>query len=460
MSFDSLEYWALLIIALPLILLTPNRGKWLPIATMSYLFYGYWNPYYCFLLLGSTFVDYAAAIKIETAGNTATKKLWLYLSLFINVGVLILFKSILAYNGKSLGDLSETVETILIPIGISFYTFQTMGYTIDVYRKEIKAERHFGYFAAFISFFPQLIAGPIERYAQLMPQLKERIQFNWSHISAGTRLIIYGLFKKLVIADNLLSTISYASFNPESFGWQVTVLSAIGFGIWAYIEFSSYTELAIGSAKLFGVDLSPNFKRPLFAISIRELWRRWHITLTNWIFHYIYQPLRLSFLSNSKAIATIFVFGLIGLWHGFTINYLLFGLYFGVIITIERWILLPQNPFWNLIKHIKTFALYCFGVGYIFYSKNLGDSLIKLERTVSEGDGWREIPGFLLTNLEISLLGVLIIAFMDARNRKDIKNPVDLIGKTWIRWGFYYFMLFMIICFSHPENVVFAYFQF
>lgn len=462
MSFDTIEYWIFLLVSLPIVFVFSNRLRWLPLVVFSYAFYGYHNYLYCLLLLVSTIIDYNAAKFIESSEQKSYRKAWLLVSIISNVSILVIFKILSALEGQHVGDLSNGASDLLIPIGISFYTFQTISYSIDVYRNEVQASRHFGEFAAFVSFFPQLIAGPIERYNHLSPQLKTSIKLNWENISAGSKILIYGLFKKLVIADNIITCINHSSFFPDAYGGNIVIWSSILMGIWVYIEFSAYTDLAIGSAKLLGVNLTQNFKRPLFAKSITDLWRRWHITLTNWVYNYVYKPLRKSntFISR-RSLSTLIVFSIIGIWHGFNLNYLVFGLYWAVIIILERRLSIPlYGRLTSFLRHIKTFTLWVFGVGFIFYSSSINDIAVKATQLTNPSSHWGDVVGFSYASAIIGLIGIMVVFVLDLLNKNDLVNPINKIRYRVIRWGVYYAMIFSIIMFSQQNSTVFAYFQF
>lgn len=343
MIFNSLEYFLFLIAVYFLYwFLLQKRVKWQNVLLLvaSYFFYGCWDWRFLSLILLSTVVDYFVGIKIDSSSKQTQRKLWLWVSVIFNVGLLGYFKyfnffvdswvnmfSFLGYNIKSTWTLK-----VILPVGISFYTFQTMSYSFDIYYKKLKPTTNFLSFAAFVSFFPQLVAGPIERASNLLSQITNKRSFNYEQSVSGLKLILWGLFKKVVIADALGPIVDDIFLNYGTYPSSTLILGAIFFSFQIYGDFSGYSDIAIGTAKLFGIELMSNFKFPYFSRNIAEFWQRWHISLSSWFQAYIYIPLGGSRGSKIKTIRNVFIIFLIsGFWHGANWTFVFWGLIHALI---------------------------------------------------------------------------------------------------------------------------------
>lgn len=300
----------------------------------SYSFYACWDYRFLFLLMFSTVLDYYSGLRIEAARSRLSKKTWFWTSICINLGFLMVFKYYnffaetfaVFWNGFGFKIHPATLNVIL-PVGISFYTFHGLSYIIDVYKNKITAERDIVDYSVFVSFFPLLVAGPIERATHLLPQIKRERTYNYSQLADGLRQILWGLFKKILIADNC-AMYAYMIFNnPQDYGGSTLVLGAIFFSVQIYADFSGYSDIALGTARLLGVDLLRNFAFPYFSRNIAEFWRRWHISLTTWFRDYLYIPLGGS-RGNvwMKIRNTLIVFLVSGFWHGANWTFIVWGL--------------------------------------------------------------------------------------------------------------------------------------
>lgn len=330
MLFNSFAY----AIFLPLVLIVywaiPTKFRWLLLLIASYYFYMRWNYKYVVLILFTTIVSYSVALLLEQTKNQVLKRMYVVLSLMLCLGVLFVFK----YFNFAMGTLSRFIVfeprylDLLLPVGISFYTFQTLSYVIDVYRGDIAAERNFGIYAAYVSFFPQLVAGPIERPSNLLPQIKEDHVFNIENADYGVRLILWGLFKKMLIADNLAVFVDLVFEDIYSYSGGAILIATLFFTIQIYCDFSGYSDIARGSAKLFGIELMENFKSPYFSTSVKDFWGRWHISLSSWFKDYLYIPLggnRVKKIRNCVNVLITFLVS--GLWHGANWNFVVWGGY-------------------------------------------------------------------------------------------------------------------------------------
>ena len=306
----------------------------------SYVFYAWWDYRFLSLIIFSTVIDYLIGRKLSLSNNKKYRKLLLACSLISNLGLLGIFKyynffvesffSLLTTVGLNTEN-TFTLE-IILPVGISFYTFQTLSYTIDVYKKKISPSLNFIEFASFVAFFPQLVAGPIERASNLLPQLSKPRNFDYNNGVQGLQLILWGMFKKVVIADTLAPFTNNIFDNYSSFDGGIIALGAIYFSFQIYCDFSGYSDIAIGTAKLFGIKLMSNFKFPYFSRSISEFWRRWHISLSTWFRDYLYIPLGGSKTSSKIALRNVFIIFLVsGFWHGANWTFIIWGLYHALL---------------------------------------------------------------------------------------------------------------------------------
>ena len=340
MLFNSLAYAVFLPCVFILYWVLPHKIRRPLLLIASYWFYMSWNAAYVALIATTTLVSWACALLMEKAGSRGRKKFCLGAALLVSLGLLYVFK----YYNFSL-DLLESVSEairiprldVLLPVGISFYTFQSLSYVIDVYRGKEKAERNLGVYATFVSFFPQLVAGPIERTGNLLPQITSEKRFDYTSAAYGVRLILWGLYKKMVIADNLAVYVDRVYGNVQGYPGGSLLLAALFFSIQIYCDFSGYSDIARGSAKLLGIDLMENFRSPYFSSGIREFWSRWHISLSTWFRDYVYIPLGGNRVSKfRRAVNTLATFLVSGLWHGANITYVVWGGIHGLGQVIEN----------------------------------------------------------------------------------------------------------------------------
>ena len=321
------------------------------LAVCSYVFYGWWDPRFCILMLASTCVDYFCAIGIDSSNSQARRRTILAFSLVSNLGLLAFFKYFnffqdsFLFATRSVGlEIDPFTASIILPVGISFYTFQTLSYSIDVFRRDLKPTRSFIDYVVYVSFFPQLVAGPIERGASMMPQILQPRVFRSENVVCGLEQIVWGFFKKVGVASNLSPIVDSILGDVANHSGPEIWLAAFCFGIQIYCDFSGYSDIAIGSARMFGINLMRNFAFPYFSQSLREFWRRWHISLSTWFRDYLYIPLggnKNSPLRNNFTLLLVFV--LSGLWHGASWNFVIWGAIHGVFLIVEnRFLNKPQ----------------------------------------------------------------------------------------------------------------------
>lgn len=475
MLFNSTEYLLFLPAIVLLFFVTPHRVRWAVLVVASYFFYMYWRPEYALLLLFSTFVDYWVAIRLHQSSSKRARNTYLAISLSANLGLLFLFKYFTFFNTFlrdtfSVFDFAVSTPQLdlLLPVGISFYTFQTLSYTIDIYRKKRTPERHFGIFALYVSFFPQLVAGPIERSTTLLPQFHERQTFSAQRIISGGKLVLWGLFKKVVLADTFGIYVGHVYNHPESYGGIVLVLATIGFGLQLYLDFSAYTDMSIGSARMLGFDLMSNFNRPLMARTVREFWSRWHISLTTWLFDYLYRPLaRLRWFPWQINILLLFL--AIGIWHGAGWNFVWFGLYAGVIYLLSYYTLDIMaetisgtgRKAWLLGQAGWLMTMVLMGVGAILFRASDITGALDYYGQIANGPFW-SLDGLKMATLDkvILLTAFPVFILVQRQPMFDAKSPLDSLKPVWLRWLIYYFLLFSLLFFGQRGPEEFIYFQF
>ena len=344
MNFNRLVFLLYLPVVVLLYWILPQKVRWVFLLAASYFFYAYENFYLLSLILITTVLSFTVALLMEKTEKKGMRKLYFILSLVIILGILFVFKylnftlesAIGLINLFSQDKLSFTPFALILPVGISFYTFQTLGYVIDVYKGKSKAEHHFGYYALFVSFFPQLVAGPIEKVDVLLPQLKENHKLCFDDFSEALPFLISGFVKKIVIADFLAIYVDAVYSNVLTATGFSLLLATVLFAFQIYGDFSGYCDIAMGCARLLGIKLTQNFERPYLSHSVREFFRRWHVTLNNWFTEYIYIPLGGSRHGKARQILNVLiVFLLSGLWHGASFHYVIWGLLNGIYICIE-----------------------------------------------------------------------------------------------------------------------------
>ena len=431
------------------------------------------------LLVFSTLLDYATGIKIHEASNYKNKKFWLWLSIGINLGFLGVFKYYNFFadsfaNGLAQLGFRANFETlqIILPIGISFYTFHGLSYVIDIYKGRLEPERNFVSYSLFVSFFPLLVAGPIERGTHLLPQLVKVRKFNPSKAIDGLRQILWGLFKKIVIADNCAEYANTIFNNSDAYSGSTLVVGALFFTFQIYCDFSGYSDIALGTARLFGIDLLRNFAFPYFSRDIAEFWRRWHISLSSWFKDYLYIPLGGSKGSMWMKIRNTFIIFLVsGFWHGANWTFIIWGALNAIYILpsiifntnrnnldiVAKGKMLPTLK--ELFAILTTFGLTV--LAWIFFRANNVSHAFKYIAEIFSPSLFT-VPSFegdkksLVTTI---LLGLFILIEWQGR---EGKYAIEKLGISWakpVRWGFYYSVVILIFLFT-GENQTFIYFQF
>jgi len=465
MIFNSLEYILFLPLVFVLFYLFRHKFRVFILLAASYYFYISWNPVFILLILFSTLIDYGAGLLLEKTSSNSTRRLLLGISICANLGFLFFFK----YFNFALENVNEVMLAvkgsyqpieawdIILPVGISFYTFQTMSYTIDVYNGKTKAEKNLPNFALYVCFFPQLVAGPIERYNNLMPQFKEKAELLIQNISHGGRLILYGLFMKMVIADNLGVFVDSVYGDIAGASSLNLLIGSVFYSFQIYCDFHGYTTIAIGSAKLFNVNLSENFRTPYLSASITEFWRNWHITLTTWFRDYIYYPLggnRGSVLKWGLAILTVFIVS--GIWHGAKWTFIFWGFFHALFVLFEKivgWDKQSTNVFLRVIKWGVTFTLVT-ALWVFFRSPDMDVAILYFKSIASN---WNVQGMDLLVEPFILLC---LFAVLDILTRKkNFSLLLDTIPSI-ARGAIYFVLIFLLLSRSATDMNPFIYFQF
>jgi alginate O-acetyltransferase complex protein AlgI len=437
----------------------------------SYVFYACWDWRFLFLLMFSTFLDYYTGLKMQNSPSQMAKKIWFYLSIGINLGFLGFFKYCHFFVDSFMRLMAEFgvqpnafALKIILPVGISFYTFHGLSYVVDIYKNRINAERHFIDYALFVGFFPLLVAGPIERATHLLPQLKKPRRFNYQQSVDGLRQILWGLFKKIVIADQCADYVNLVFASYQDYSSLALLLGAMLFAFQIYGDFSGYSDIALGSAKLFGIDLLRNFNYPYFSKNMAEFWRRWHLSLSSWFKDYIYIPLGGS-RGNIwlKIRNTFIIFLLSGFWHGANWTFVFWGFLNALFIMPS--LLWPKKNtaikagFWSKLKALAsmmlTFLLTC--VAWVFFrSTTLGQAL-----DYSLGIFDLHSGPIKLAIHPVLVLCLLLFFSAEWLGRKHL-HPLQAVADNhhaWLRY-FIYASLIMAIFYFGLEEQQFIYFDF
>ena len=342
MVFNSVKFLFFFVIVITIYFSIPHRFRWIWLLGASYYFYMSWKPLYIFLIVITTLITYYAAIRMGQTDLRSRRKKFLFFSLLSNLGLLFVFKYYNFFN-DSLRTLFQEYHLfyripsfdLILPLGISFYIFKSLSYTIDVYRGDKAPERHLGFFALYVSFFPQLLAGPIERATRFLPQLYEKFDFDYPRVTKGLKLMLWGLFQKMVIADNLATLVDSVYNDPSHHQGISLILATFFFAFQIYCDFSGYSDIAIGAAQVLGIKTMDNFNRPYFSKSIPEFWRRWHISLSTWFRDYFYIPLGGNRVSIPRWYFNLFFVMLIcGFWHGANWTFIVWGGLHGFYLAI------------------------------------------------------------------------------------------------------------------------------
>ncbi len=496
MLFNSIAFIFFFPIVVITYFLLPYKYRWILLLAASYYFYMCWRVEYIVLILISTLVDYFVAIRMSEIPEKKKRRKWLYLSLLCNLGILFGFKyfnfvgdSINAFFNQFNIMMEVPGFNVLLPVGISFYTFQTLSYSIDVYNDKVKPERHLGIFALYVSFFPQLVAGPIERPDRLLPQFRQKFDFDYRRVVDGLKMMVWGFFMKLVIADRLAPFVEKVYLSPKKAqaildagqpllvkaeGLEV-IIATFFFAFQIFGDFAGYSIIAIGAAKVMGYDLMQNFRRPYFSGSIREFWQRWHISLSTWFRDYVYIPLGGNRVVKWRWYYNLFITFLIsGLWHGANWTFVVWGALHGVYlvfaIVTDKWrggvakrIGLADHPkVFRGVQIFTTFILAClawvfFRAPTVSYAFGLIVNMFKID---SSQFTLKLFNGLEAYELVLCFFFIGLMEFIHAWEEWG-KQPTPLYSNSQVvRWVAYVTILVLILGFGVFSSSEFIYFQF
>ena len=485
MLFNSLQFLIFFPIVIVLYFITPFKRRWILLLIASYYFYMCWKVDYIVLIIISTLIDYICSNKMAKLDLKKKRKKWLLISLVSNLGILFGFKYFnffseniqLLFNQYNI-FYEMPLFNVLLPVGISFYTFQTLSYTIDVYNNKTPAQKHLGVFAVYVSFFPQLVAGPIERSNHLLPQFFKEHKFSYDRVKSGLQKMLWGFFKKIVIADNLAILVDGVYNNVDNYTGVTLVVATIFFAFQIYCDFSGYSDIAIGTARVMGFELRENFKRPYFSKSIREFWQRWHITLSTWFRDYVYIPVGGNRVVKWKWYYNIIItFLLSGLWHGANWTFIIWGALHGTYLVFAITLNSPKQYLSEIIRKYSlkfnkilditiTFILVVFA--WIFFrANNLDDAIYVIKNMLTDvneysniGMQFRGIGIYFNDLLKCVILIFFLIGYSLYERSDDVWQKLQS-KPIWVRWSLYYLMLYGIL-FLAPHSTInnFIYFQF
>ena len=478
MLFNSAGYVVFFTIVCLVYFILPKKLKRVFLLLASYFFYSCWNLKYSLLMLFSTVATYLTAIAMDMVGAKKKKKLYLGLCFFVNLAILFVFKYYsftVNFINKILGIAALSIDMpvidVLLPVGISFYTFQALGYIVDVYRGEIKAERNFINYALFVSFFPQLVAGPIERSKNLLTQIDTLGTRRYENLSKGLLYILWGFFLKLVIADRAAIFVNQVFDSYQGYSYIFLCYAALLFAVQIYCDFYSYSIIAKGSAKILGYDLMDNFRAPYLSASITEFWRRWHISLSTWFKDYLYIPLG----GNRKGafrkhLNVLIVFLVSGLWHGANYTFVLWGLIHGIFNILEDSFKgitkgIRDNFIYKNLRRLITFVVAVLSF-VIFRSKNIGAAKAYLLGILKRQAGSLDASiAFPYEDTVILLIAIAILVVIDILIYNKVKLADNIERRSLlIRWPIYIFLLIATLIFGiygpGYSEAQFIYFQF
>lgn len=471
MLFTSASYYVFLAVVVALFAALPWRIGRIGLVVASYVFYGTANPWYCLLLLGSTTVDFVAAGRIHASDDVRTRRRWLQASLAANLGLLGVFK----YADFGIENLNTLLRAFgadaipslywVLPVGISFYTFQTISYTVDVYRRRIEPTRDFLSFSLYVAFFPQLVAGPIERAGRLLPQLLAKQPVTREDVACGVERILWGLAKKTVFADRLAIMVDRVYANPAAYSGTELAVATVAFSFQLYLDFSAYTDIAIGSARLMGVRLTENFNYPFIARTPSDFWSRWHMSLTSWFRDYVYASLGGTRRQRKlRTLGAIFVsMGLMGLWHGAEWHFVGFGLISAAVLSLylalRLWNgggLLLGKHVWSPIVAIAIGNVVIFTIMIFFRARDLPTAWTVLSGIFTQSGAWHTEFNVAATVLALAWGAHLLRGF-------GLHRRWGLVAADWpaaLRGAFWAALVAAVVFGAVERGERFIYFQF
>lgn len=471
MLFNSFHFLVFLPLVAVLFFLIPHRFRWVLMLTASIYFYMCWKAVYILIVLLSSVVDYFCGYKMAGLPDKRSRRPYLVFSLISNLTILGVFKyyDFFASNINEVlhaAGLGSSVPLLgwVLPMGISFYTFQTMAYSIDVYRGEAKAEKHPGYFGMYVMYFPQLVAGPIERADHLISQFRTKVDFDYDRIAWGVRQMIWGFFKKVVIADRLGLLVDPVYNHPDQHGGPALIIATYAFAFQIYCDFSGYSDIAIGCSRIFGINLMDNFRTPYSSLSIREFWSRWHISLSTWFRDYLYIPLGGNKVGRNRWLFNLFiVFVVSGFWHGAEWTFIIWGALHGFFLIIEN--LFPSEKKERSVLSVwlrRIFIFHLVLLAWVFFRANsVSDAWYILSHFTSDFS-LSTIKAFFGSTgvLGFSILLLIWLSFVVSDKWMDLRVKKNIHSSDWKDHLLYAFITALILVFGFFGEVQFIYFQF
>ena len=474
MTFNSSTYFFFLPVVYLLFYLTADHWRWLVLLIASYVFYASFRaPYLLAVLFMVTGIGYVCGLRIASCHDDSIRKRWLWIGSCACVAILAIFKYLPLFESQvnNIFDLKGTFSTAIISMGVSYFTFQAISYLIDIYLKIEEPEHHFGRFALYMAFFPKLLQGPIERAGNLLPQLKYGYQFNYDAMRSGMLLFTWGLFKKVVVADRLSLYVDPVYGNVHAFTGLPLLLATYAYAFQIYMDFSGYTDMALGSAQLFNINLTQNFNSPYLATSVADFWRRWHISFSRWILDYIFKPLQMTWRywknwGTANALAVTFLVS--GIWHGASWGFVIWGGLHGVYMAcsvfyrpyqkkLHKALGIDKTIFLKVWQVFVTFNMVCFA--WIFFrAETLSDAYYVVKHMFN---GTFDVTKFLSlsnsNNLSAIIIGTVIlitVSYIPSRLSIMIQS------RSIIRWTLYYALLYTILCLGKDDGTYFIYTKF
>lgn len=475
MLFNALLFWAFFAFFILLYIRLKHPGQNRLLLVGSYIFYAAWDWRFVLLLGLTTVVDWFVALRIAQAGSPVVRKRWLVLSISTDLSILGFFKyyNFFASSFETLAaqvglSLSPGFLDVILPVGISFYTFQSLGYVIDVYRGRVEASRSLQDYAIYVAFFPQLVAGPIERAWHMLPQVRAERRVTREGVSEGVFLISWGLFKKVFIADNLAEIVSAVFDGPGPYDALSTMLAVYAFAFQIYCDFSGYTDIARGLGRILGFNLFVNFNLPYLSLNPPEFWRRWHISLSTWLRDYLYIPLGGNRKGRVRTYINIMLTMLLGgLWHGAAWTFVIWGAYHGLLLILHRLMSPALERLFRArsrmgealsrgVRLVGMFHLVCFG--WIFFRAQSLDKAGEILSSLGQGFAWTPRGSFYLSRIVVLIGFLLLVQLLQAR-RKDLL-VLHRARPMWVLATLYLYLYYSILFLGNHGGHEFIYFQF
>lgn len=473
MVFNSFSYFLFLPLVYLVFYFVADRWRWVVLLSVSYVFYAFLKaPYLLAVLLLVTSISYTCGLRIAAQQDEAIRKRWLWIGSFACVAILALLKYIpfLESQSNNIFGLKTTFSAMIISIGVSYFTFQAISYLADIYLEIEEPEYHFGYFALYMSFFPKLLQGPIERASDLLPQLRQPYLFNYDAMRSGMLLFAWGLFKKVVVADRLALYADQVYNNVHGYTGLSLIIGTYAYALQIYFDFSAYTDMARGTGRMFGINLTENFNSPYIATSIADFWRRWHISFSRWILDYIFKPLQMGWRNlgqSGTAAALIVTFLVSGIWHGASWGFVIWGLLHGIYLAsstyyrpyqkrIHKWLGVDKSKWLKWWQVFVTFNLVSFA--WVFFrAKNISDAKYVMLNLFHGAKGLRTGLIFSQGEFEFFIVCVLLLIIFIVWTY----NKISIIEKPlWFRWSLYNLLILSILFFGIVDNSKFLYLRY